>query len=159
MKLYEINKDIQDLLDIVDEIDEQAFKDTMESLQYDLHEKAEEYAKVIKIIENEVDGIDKEISRLSAMKSARTSKIEYLKKSVEEAMILADDKKFKTDLFSFNVQKNAPSLDIKDDAVIPQIYYIEKEPQLDKRKLLSDIKNGVQIDGVSIKQSESLRIK
>lgn len=159
MKLYEINEDIQNLINMIDEIDGQTFADTMESLQFELHDKAENYAKVIKTIEVEVDGIEKEIARLSGMKSARTSKIEYLKKSVEEAMILADDKKFKTDLFSFNVQKNAPSLNISDEAVIPSEYYILQDPKLDRKRLLDSVKDGVQIDGVNIKQTESLRIK
>ena len=76
MKLYEITQDIQNLIDMVDDISEEAFKDTMESLQFELHDKADNYAKIIKTLEAECDGIDKEIERLSKMKSARTSKIE-----------------------------------------------------------------------------------
>jgi hypothetical protein len=159
MKLYEISNNIQELINMIDDISNEAFIGTMESLQFELHEKAENYAKVIKTIELEVDGLEKEVARLSTMKSARTSKIEYLKKAVEEAMILADDKKFKTDLFSFNVQKNNPSLDISDEAFIPVEYYILQDPKLDRKKLLDSVKNGLQIDGVNIKQTESLRIK
>ena len=159
MKLYEINVDIQNLINMVDEIDHQTFIDTMESLQFELHDKAENYAKVIKAMEIETDGIKKEQDRLQHMKATRTTKIEWLKNAVEEAMVLADDKKFKTNLFSFNIQKNIPSLDISENAIIPQNYYIEQAPKLDKKKLLDYIKNGIQIDGVNIKQTESLRIK
>ncbi len=159
MKLYELTEQIQEVLNNIDYIDEQTFNDTMESLQYDLHEKAEAYAKVIKTLDAEVDGVKKEILRLSDMKSTRENRIEYLKRNLEQAMILADDKKFKTDLFSFNVQNNAPSLDIADDAKIPSEYYIEQEPKLDRKALLDAIKTGHEIEGVGIKQTESIRIK
>ena len=159
MKLYEINEQIQQLINMSDEIDEQAFKDTMEILEFELEEKADNYAKVIKMYEGEIVTLKNETDRLNDMKKSRDNKIEYLKRSLEESMILADNKKFKTDLFSFNIQKNVPSLDISDNAVIPSEYYIEKEPQLDKRKLLDSVKNGLKIDGINIKQTESLRIR
>ena len=73
-------------------------------------------------------------------------------------MIATDKKKFKTEYFSFNIQKNAPSLDITSEINIPNEYYIT-ERKLQKKELLDAIKKGAEIDGVALKQSESLRIR
>jgi len=73
-------------------------------------------------------------------------------------MIVTDKKKFKTEYFSFNIQKNAPSLDIANEDHIPDKYYIT-ERKLQKRELLDAVKGGLEVDGVLLKQSESLRIR
>ena len=67
-------------------------------------------------------------------------------------------KKVKTELFSFNIQKNTPSLEIRDEKNIDDSYYVI-ERKLNKRELLNDIKEGLIVDGVELKQSESLRIR
>ena len=67
-------------------------------------------------------------------------------------------KKVKTKLFTVSLQKNAPSLEITDEKNIDDSYYIV-ERKLNKRELLSDIKEGLIVDGVELKQTESLRIR
>lgn len=74
-------------------------------------------------------------------------------------MLLLDKRKFKTDLFSFNISKNPPSLTISDDTFIPKRFYEEQDPKLDRRGLLNALKSGEEIKGVEVKQSESLRIR
>jgi hypothetical protein len=111
------------------------------------------------MLDGEISTIKSEMDRLSDMKKSRENKIDYLKRNLEESMILADKKKFQTDLFSFGIQKNPASLDISENAVIPNIYYIQQEPKLDRRTLLEEVKNGLEVKGVTLKQSESLRIR
>ena len=67
--------------------------------------------------------------------------------------------KFKGKLFSFNIQKNAPGVSILDEKLIPKEYLIEQAPVIDKKAILNDLKNGEDIPGVEIKQTESLRIR
>ena len=67
--------------------------------------------------------------------------------------------KFKGQLFSFSIQKNPPSLNVDDEKLIPEEYWIEQAPVLDKKTLLAALKSGEEIPGVSIKQTESLRIR
>lgn len=86
------------------------------------------------------------------------NKVKWLKQNLQASMELQGRKKVKTDLFSFNIQKNAPSLEITNENNIDDSYYVI-ERKLNKRELLSDIKEGLIVDGVELKQTESLRIK
>ena len=159
MKLYEISNNIQELLNMIDDIDDATFNDTMESLQLELHDKADNYAKVIKVLEGEINTIKNEVERLGAMKSARENKIKWLKSNLEEAMIHAEDKKFKTELFTFGIQRNPAKITVETEEFIPLDYYIDQKPKLDNAKLKEDLKLGKIIKGVSLVQGEGLRIK
>ena len=85
----------------------------------------------------------------------------YIKSNLETFMILVGKKKFKTDLFSFGIQKNAPSLDIIDETKIPEEYFIPQDPKLDRKRLLADIKANPEKAAAyaGLKQTESLRIR
>jgi hypothetical protein len=64
-----------------------------------------------------------------------------MKATLQEAMELTGKTKFKTDLFSFGIQKNAPSvvIDAADIRDIPEDYLKFKEPEVDK----TAIKNAI----------------
>lgn len=74
-------------------------------------------------------------------------------------MRAVDKLKFKTKLFSFNIQNNPPSVDITDEKLIPQEFFIDQAPKLDKKSLLAALKDGKEIEGATIKQTKSLRIR
>ena len=60
-----------------------------------------------------------------------------------------DKKKFKTDIHSYSISKNAPSLNILDEAKIPEKYMVAQEPKLDRKALLSDVKaNPEEFNGI-----------
>lgn len=142
-----------------EESDIQVILDTLESLNFDIEEKADAYAKIIKNITSDIKGLKVEETRLFNTRRAMEGRVEALKQNLEQSMIALDKKKFSTGLFSFNVQKNAPSLDISDDAKIPKVYYVKIDPVLDRKALLDAIKDGKTVKGVTLKQTESLRIK
>ena len=73
-------------------------------------------------------------------------------------MIAVDKKKFKTDLFSFNIQKNAPALIIDNKNSIPAEYLIQREPKIDTANLKKYLKEN-KADFAHLEQSESLRIR
>jgi hypothetical protein len=61
-------------------------------------------------------------------------------------------------LFSFNIGKNPSSVNIDDENIIPDQYIVYTK-SVAKKAILDDIKQGVIIPGVSLKQTESLRIR
>ena len=70
--------------------------------------------------------------------------------------------KVETDRFTARIQRNAPSLNVIDEDSIPDDWFVvpETKPRLDKRNLLKHIKEtGEIVDGVELKQTESIRIK
>jgi len=77
---------------------------------------------------------------------------------LQSSMLVLDKRKFKTDLFSFNIQKNAPSLKILDESKIPEDYY-KIEKKLNKNDLKEAVKKGLFEDAAKLVQTESLRIR
>jgi hypothetical protein len=68
-------------------------------------------------------------------------------------------KKSKGALFTFSIQKNPAALEISNDSIIPEIFFTEQEPLLNKAALKDALKDGQVIDGAYLVQKESLRIK
>ena len=144
------------------ELDPQTLADTMEAVEGELEIKAENYAKVMKNLEADVAGIKAEIDRLSERKKTIENNIKNMKSALQMAMETTGKTKFKTELFSFNIQKNAPTvvIDASDPNNIPPDFLKFKEPEIDKTAIKAAIQNGMDLTGVAhLEQRESLRIK
>ena len=162
--LYEITQDYLQILSMMEdpELDPQTLADTMEAVEGELEIKAENYAKVMKNLEADVTGIKAEIERLSERKKTIENNIKNMKSALQMAMETTGKTKFKTELFSFNIQKNAPTvvIDASDPNNIPPDFLKFKEPEVDKTAIKAAIQNGMDLTGVAhLDQSESLRIK
>ena len=161
MTLYELTDDYRNLLEMAQnpDIDGQAIKDTLEAIQGDIEEKADGYAKVIKELSADTDKISAEIKRLTDRKNTIQNNIAYMKQSLTTAMTVTGNTKFRTDLFSFNIQKNPPALVVDDEKAIPQEYLIPQEPKVDKKAIIDFLKNGNKVPYAHIEQSEGVRIR
>ena len=73
-------------------------------------------------------------------------------------MIRTGKTKFKTDRFSFGIQKNPPSIEIWDEYAIGQ-EYIKTIYEIDRTKIKNALKAGEEVNGARLHQSESLRIR
>jgi hypothetical protein len=159
--LYEITGkylEIQDMINNSD-LDIRMLKDTLEGIEYDLEEKADNYAKIIRNITSDIEGLKVEKERLTDKGKALEAKIKTLKSNLEQSMLITNKKKFKTPYFNFNIQKNPPSVNILDKDKIPDKYFIAQDPKIDRKALLKDLKEGIEVDGVEIRQTEGLRIR
>ena len=106
--LYELTDDYLTLLEMAEDpdIDEQALKDTMEGIEGALEIKAEGYAKIIRMLEGDAEACDAESKRLRNKKQTIENNIKRMKGALQMAMEATGKRKFKTPLFSFNIQKN-----------------------------------------------------
>lgn len=158
MKLYELSNEYLEVLDLLSEEDSVELNKLLLKIDEEIELKAENIGKVLKSLEGNVAALKDEEKRLSNRRRGIENNIKNLKSYLENEMIAVGKKKFKTDLFSFGIQKNPPSLDISSEDNIPEEYY-ELTRSLIRKDLLKDIKEGLVIDGVGLKQSESLRIR
>ena len=156
-KLYELTDNYLKVLAMAED-GEDGYIDTLESIEFEIEEKAENIAKIMAELQGSVDMLKKEEDRLSAKRREIENNSKRLKQYLEEQMLLTGKVKFKTELFSFGIQKNAPSLDVVTEDNIPEEFYVV-ERKLNRTDLLKAIKAGLEIDGVSTKQTESLRIR
>lgn len=136
MTIYKLIDQFKQLLDLAEteDLPEDAVKDTFESLTLEFEEKAENTAIVIKELEATVDKLKKERDRLNNLIGSIENNIERLKKGLETAMRTVGKTKFKTKLFSFNIQKNGGRLPVIIDVgteELPEEYVtVIKKPNL-----------------------------
>lgn len=168
MNLYEITADflaLQNMLEDPD-VDPQAVADTLEAVEGELEWKAENYAKVIRNLEGNIGAIKTEIERLDALKKTCEAGVKRLKDNLQEAMTITGKTKFKTDLFSFAIQKNGGALPVivdVDTADLPdECVIIEEKP--DKKALAALLEDSENKEYYSKfahfgERGESLRIK
>lgn len=161
--IYDLTEDYMNLLAMAEDpdIDEQAFMDTLEGIEGALEDKADGYAKVMKQLEANAGGLDTEIKRLQERKSLMAKNVDRMKSTLQKMMETTRKEKFKTELFSFNIQNNPPSLvlDSEDIEVIPMEYLVPQDPKIDKTKIKADIKAGKEIAFAHMETGRSLRIK
>ena len=161
MTLYELTDDYLEIASMIDDpdVDPQTIADTLESIGGEIEDKAENYAKVIANATAEADGLAKEIERLTRRKKAIETNARRVKDTLQNAMVITGKTKFKTPLFSFGIQKNPASLEIAEGTAIPERYLIPQEPKVDKAAIKAALKDGEVIDGCTLVQGESLRIR
>ncbi len=160
MKLYELTQNYINLQDLLEDetISQDLIEKAMKEVSEDIEEKAENYAAIMKNLEAEAEALEKEVKRLAARKSSLRNRNKILKDNLENSMKATGKTKFKTRLFSFNIAKNPPSLDIADEELIPDKYIVYTKSTA-KKTMIDDLKQGVVIKGVKLKQTESLRIR
>ena len=159
--LYELTAEYMYLLELAEDENEdpQVIADTMEGLEGEIEYKADGYARVLRQLEYDAAAIKAEEKRLANRRKTIEGNITRLKDSLFQAMKTTGKEKFKTDLFSFGIQKNPPSVAL-DGGVVPERYLVPQSPTLDRPLMLKDLKRGIDLTGIAhIEQGESLRIR
>lgn len=160
MTLYEINEQFNALKMLLEtgEIDEQTYQDTMSSLDADLSEKAENYAKIITEWQGDINTIKTETDRLQALKKRLEGNITRLKGNLLETMKSQKVQNIEAGTFKMFIRKNPPSVNITEETLIPDIYKITKT-EISKKTLIEALKSGEVVQGAELVQGESLTIK
>lgn len=163
--LYELTNQYQMLLEMMQDpdVDPDVLSDTMEGLDGEIEDKADAYAKVRLELVNYVAALKAEIARLTARVKSAENNIDRLTESLKNGMILTGKTKFRTDLFSFNIQKNPPKVVIDDQDLIPAYFFIPQPSKIDTAAIKDLLKKGdekKELEGAAhLEQGESLRIR
>ena len=114
MTLYELTGQYLELLDMMDDpdIDEHVIIDTLESVGGEIEDKADAYAKIIAELQYRASAVGAEIKRLNDRKKSLEANVERIKANLQASMTATGKTKFKTNLFSFSVQKNGGALPV-----------------------------------------------
>lgn len=106
--IYDLTSDYLMVLSMATDpaIDPQAVTDTLESIEGEFEDKADGYAKIKLELEAEAEKLKAEETRLTERRKRIENNIERIKKSLFDAMKQTGKTKFKTELFSFSIQKN-----------------------------------------------------
>lgn len=161
VKLYELTDAYQALLDAAESGDvcEEELISTAKQIDEAIEAKAEGIAKILAEMKTHIAGAEAEIERLTNLKRTWVNNVNSLKDYLQYSMLLTGKTKFKTDLFSFSIQKNPPSVVIDDEKAIPAVFWEPQPPKLNKAALKEALSTGEVLDFAHLEQKQSLRIK
>jgi len=134
-------------------IDEQTLADTVEGLT-DLHEILTAIVRSALVDEALATGLKGRIAemedRLERLKD-RASKRRQIAKDV---MVELDLKKLNAPDFTASIRAGMPALMVIDEKAVPSIYWEPREPRLNRQGLVTDLKQGAEITGVTLSNPE-----
>ena len=160
--LYELRENWKQVSDMLyeEEIDEQCILDTLESIEGEIEDKADNYAIIIKELLGDAEVCKQEKLRLEARQKSFENRAKLLKDRLEEVMKETGKTKFKTAKFSFGIQKKgglAPLWIDEDYSNIPQKYL---KVERDNTKIRQALDSGENIIFAHYEErGESLRIR
>ena len=157
MNLYELSSNYRAIQEM--DLDEETLRDTLDSIIGEAEPKAENIVKWIRNLKGENTAIKEEETRLKNKRITNENKIKSLSLYLEDFLKNSGLTKIKTELFTVSLQNNPPSVDVYDATLIPAKYLIEQLPQVDKTLLKEVLKQGEEIPGATLKQTEGLRIR
>ena len=162
--LYELTEQYAAVRDMLfdEDVDEQVINDTLESIEGAIEVKADNYAKIIREMNATAAVIKQEEVRLAARRKSLENRSAALKNRLEENMRFIDKKKFKTDLFSFNIQTNGglQPLQVSDDINdIPRKFLVQADPEPNNAAIREYLKNHEVEWAKLLPRGESLRIR
>lgn len=165
MTLYELTDNYLKLCEMMADTDDaQAVADTMDAITGEIEDKADGYGKVVQNLTAQVKAIKDEEERLAKKRKTIENNIKALKERMQFTMTALGRDKIKTDLFTFSLQNNPPSVVFDDETAfikwaVKDGRFIKTKTEIAKRELIDAIKNGEEIAGAHIEQKRGLRIK
>lgn len=171
MTLYDYSSDFIELFDKLDELQgdedlEQAWFDTLESIECDFMDKAENIAAYIKSLNAYADTLKAEEKHLAERRRAKENRAERLKKYLLECMETTHITKIDRPMAQISVRNNAESPRFKSESEF--IAWAQenadellryKPPEIDKTAVKKFLQDGGELDGVTLERSKSVIIK
>ena len=154
--LYELTGQFLDIYNL--ELDEETKLDTLDSMDWnsDYENKVENYIKVMKNLEADVEARKNEIKRLTELNKADEKKKDHLKETLSTSMVLTGHERVDTPLFKVSFRKSQ-AVEV-DETVLPESYKVATWKP-DKKRLKEDLKNGLEIIGASLVERNNLSIR
>lgn len=158
-KLYELSSQYNQIfLTMTEESDFEQLEETLTAIEEEFEVKAENIAKLIKSLDGDIKAYKEEVDRLSARKKAIENHQDRMKAYLESNMKALGKEKVKGNVFTIAMQNNPPKAVIDDESVVPELYKTY-EIHISKKELLEDMKQGEEIPGAHMEQSQYLRIR
>lgn len=157
-QLYKISDDYKGLMDLVEngEVTPDLIADTLEGVQGMFEEKAQNVVVIANQYERNLEMVQSEIDRLTSLKKSiqgqRDSLKEYLRINMERTGIT----KIECPLFKITLRKATVTCNVTDESALPDDYVsVKTVVSPDKRKILADLKNGVEVPGAELSQGKT----
>ena len=135
------------------DIDEQTLADTVEGLT-DLHEIVTAIIRSALADEALATGLKSRIAEMQERLDRLQDRASKRRQIAKDVMVDLDIKKITAPDFTVSIRPGMPSLLVLDEAAVPSIYWQPVAPRLNRQELLSELKEGADIKGVTLSNPE-----
>lgn len=159
--LYQLTNNYEIVLNMLydEDADEEMILDTLEAIEGEIEDKADNYAKIIKELEAKQNARKEEAKRLTESAKVFENRVKALKSNLFNSMKATGKTKFATDLFSFNIVKNGGKQTLTIDGEVPE-EYTKTITENDTDKIRQALEKGEKLTFAHFEpRGESLRIK
>lgn len=134
MNLYELTNAYLQIQQLIES--DEDYEAVLDTIDDEIEVKADGYARVIRNMEAQANAFKEEEKRLAVKRKHCEAAVTRLKQNLFESMKTTGKTKFKTDLFSFAIQKNGGKIpvivDVKDTSELPDdLVKITESPDLE----------------------------
>ena len=135
------------------EIDERTLADTVEGLT-DLHQIVE--AIIRSALEDEAlaGGLKGRIIEMEERLNRFEDRASKRRQIAKDVMVEFDLKKLQAPDFTASIRPGTPALMVIDETAVPSIYWELPPPKLNRREMLSDLKEGADVAGATLSNPE-----
>lgn len=154
-KLYEIANEYAELAN--SEMDAEMIADTLEGIQGEFEDKAEQVLAIIKNEQALEEMLKAEAKSLTERAKASANKVTNLKRYLAESMETMDKKKINAGVHSLTVRKGVQSVNILDLEKLP-IDFVDYQTVIkpDKNLIKEKLKLGESIEGAELVTGKSI---
>jgi hypothetical protein len=135
------------------QIDEQTLADTVEGLT-DLHEIIIAIVRSALVDEALASGLKCRIADMQDRLARLQDRASKRRQIAKDVMAELDLKKITAPDFSVSIRPGLPALQILNEDAVPSIYWQPGEPRLRRQILLNELKEGADIEGVTLNNPE-----
>lgn len=135
------------------QIDEQTLADTVEGLT-DMHEILAAIVRAALADEALANGLKGRIAEMHDRLERLQDCAGKRRRIAKETMIKLDIKKITAPDFTISIRPGMPSLLVINEQAVPSIYWQPMAPKLRRQELLSELKQGSEITGVTLSNPE-----
>ena len=128
------------------QIDDQCLADTLEGLSH-LPEILTAIVRAALTDEALANGLKARIGEMEGRLGRLRERAAKRRQIVKDTMVGLDLKKLEAPDFTASVRPGMPSLVVIEPAQVPSLYWEPGEPRLNRKELLSDLKQGAEITG------------
>ena len=160
MNLYELTEQTKQILAMWEEagLTEGEIFLKLDEIELPFKDKLEDCVRMLKNYEADAEIYKREAEFFANKRKVAENKVKQIKNWIKFNLGQLPKQEIKLDKWKLSLANTGGSVEIMQEDAIPEDYFITSKA-LDKKKLLEDMKQGVEVTGASIKIGKSLRIK
>lgn len=153
-KLYDIAKDYIGFLE--SDLEPEQLTECLDSIEEAFEEKGGNIVAVVTTLQTDVDAIDSQVKRLQERKKMIVNNQNRMREYLRYNMEVSGITKINHPLFSITLGKPVVTCEVTDQSLLPDDYVtVKTEIEPDKRKILKDLKEGVEVEGAVLSEGKS----